>query len=134
MEFEGAEGGASLGISRVPKAAQRKASFWAMSRFPCSLRSTGTILPGKFPAKLTFAFPDPWLVKWVMKIDSPVIARLPADSSLPITPLSASVPSPIRDANWMPSCSIIIVPASPMTVSPGSSSTSTNCRSSPKIS
>ena len=68
-----------------------------------------------------------------MKTDSPVRARLPAPFSLPHIPWSGSEPSPMRVSNAMPSSRYIIAPASAITVSPGSSSISTNCMSSPQM-
>jgi hypothetical protein len=71
-----------------------------------------------------------------VKSDSPVTRRLPAPSSLPSRPLppDAAEPSPKIVSIWMPASMNIMLPASPIAASPGSSSTSTNCISAPRIS
>jgi hypothetical protein len=63
-----------------------------------------------------------------------VTSRLPAPSSLPISPPCAAEPSPKIVSIWIPSSMNIMLPASPIAASPGSSSTSTNCISAPRIS
>src|SRR5262245_5851544 len=66
---------------------------------------------------------------------SPVSRRRPAPRSAPITPWAwgLPLPSPNTVSISMPAVMYIMTPASATTVSPGSSSTSTNCRSSPSI-
>ena len=66
-----------------------------------------------------------------MKSDSPVTSRLPAPSSLPNTPPCAAEASPNTVSMRMPASMNIMLPASPIAASPGSSSTSTNCISPP---
>ena len=74
----------------------------------------------------------PVLVNTVMNSDSPVSRRLPAPSSAPMKPgFCAPLPSPKIVSISMPGVMYIIPPASATTLSRGSSSTSTNCRSSP---
>jgi len=50
-----------------------------------------------------------------------------------MNPLSGELPSVKRVSIWMPLVMYIMVPASAITASPGSSTTSTNCMSSPWI-
>ena len=69
-----------------------------------------------------------------MNSDSPVSSRLPAPSSAPMKPWLCCEPSPKMVSISMPSSMYIIAPASATTASFGSSSTFTNCRSSPTIS
>src|SRR5262245_27729969 len=64
---------------------------------------------------------------------SPVIRRLPAPSSAPMTPLRCCEPSPNTVSIWIAGDMYIIEPASATALSPGSSSTSTNCISLPTI-
>ena len=69
-----------------------------------------------------------------MKRLSPVSSRLPAPSSAPMMPgLACWLPSPNTVSIWMPGVMYISAPASATALSPGSSSTSTNCMSSPMI-
>ena len=48
-------------------------------------------------------------------------------------PWACPLPSPKIVSIWMPAVMYMRAPASATTLSPGSSSTSTNCRSSPSI-
>src|SRR5687768_1655592 len=64
---------------------------------------------------------------------SPVISRLPAPSSAPMTPERPPLlPSPNTVSMSIPGVMYIIEPASATALSPGSSSTSTNCISLPR--
>ena len=74
------------------------------------------------------------LVNVVMNSDSPVSTRLPADTTLPKKPCPFWLGSPNTVSILMPVVMYIMAPASAMTISPGSSVTSQNCISSPKIS
>ena len=91
--------------------------------------------PGKGAAKATFSREPPCAVKTVMKRLSPVRMRLPAPRSAPMRPFAwlCPLPSPKIVSIWMPAVMYMSAPASATTLSPGSSSTSTNCRSSPSI-
>ena len=68
-----------------------------------------------------------------MNSDSPVSSRLPAPISAPRKPPCCCEPSPKIVSISMPSSMYIMPPASATVASFGSSSTSTNCMSSPKI-
>jgi hypothetical protein len=99
-----------------------------------SRRRTGTMRPGYGAPNATRRLPDPSLTNTVMNSDSPVISRLPAPTSFPISPLCCCEPSPKIVSMRIPSSMYIIPPASATAASWGSSSTSTNWRSSPRIS
>ena len=68
-----------------------------------------------------------------MNSDSPVSRRLPAPISAPMKPVCFCEPSPNTVSISMPSSMYIMPPASATVASFGSSSISTNCRSSPTI-
>ena len=71
----------------------------------------------------------------VMKSDSPVSTRLPAEQDFVEEALAAAGSgSPKTVSILMPAVMYIMAPASAMTISPGSSVTSANCISLPKIS
>ena len=70
----------------------------------------------------------------VTKSDSPVMTRFPADMSLPSSELSCFDGSPNRVSILMSLVMNIMEPGSAITISSGSSSTTTYCISSPKIS
>ncbi len=87
----------------TPRAAQRNESFWQISVPPSCFRSIARILPGYGAANATCCLPLPWLVKTVMNRLSPVMRRLPAPSSAPITPERCCCdPSPKTVSIWMP--------------------------------
>ena len=74
------------------------------------------------------------LVNTVMNRLSPVSRRLPAPSSAPMTPAARLLAAVAEDGLHLDAVVMyIIAPASATALSPGSSSTSTNCMSSPKI-
>ncbi len=119
----------------MPFAAHRKESFWQISSPPSCFMSIARIRPGKGAAKATFSLRPPWAVNTVMKRLSPVRMRLPAPSRAPIRPFACvPLPSPKIVSIWMPCVMYMSAPASATTLSFGSSSTTTNCRSSPTIS
>src|SRR5688572_27607603 len=118
----------------TPLAAQRNESFWQISSPPSCFRSIARILPGYGAANATCCLPAPPLVKTVMKRLSPVISRLPAPSSAPMTPdRCCPLPSPKIVSIWIDGFMYIIEPASAIALSPGSSSISTNCISVPRM-
>ncbi len=91
-------------------------------------------MPAYGAAKATRSFPRALLVNTVMNRLSPVSRRFPAPSSLFMNPLcGASLPSPNTVSMAMPLCMYIIPPASATALSPGSSSISTYCISTPAM-
>src|SRR6266550_2624908 len=74
---------------------------------------------------------EDWFWNTVMKSDSPVRSRFPAPTSLSMKSPRACEPSPKIVVISIPSSRHIMAPASATTASPGSSSISTNWRSSP---
>jgi hypothetical protein len=103
----------------TPRAAARNESFWQINSPPIWSRCMARILPGYGAAKATTSRPGAWLVKVVMKSDSPVRARLPADTSLPRKPVFSAEGSPKTVCMLMPGVMNIMPPASPIAISPG---------------
>jgi hypothetical protein len=129
--FAAKEAGAQKAIvTFVPRAAQRNASFWAMTRPPQCRRSSGVILPGYGDANATSWRLFAALPKVVMKNESPARARLAPISSLPIRPLPDAFGSSVV-CMTIPSSMYIMAPASAITISLGSRVMITACRSSP---
>ena len=114
----------------TPFAAHRKESFCAISSPPISGRWIGMIFPGYGEANASFSSR---FRNTVMNSDSPVRRRLPAPTSASMKPFFPAEPSPKIVSIPIPSSMYIMPPASAMAASPGSSSTSTYCMSSPKI-
>jgi hypothetical protein len=100
---------------------------------PCSSSFIAITVPGYGAANATLALPLPLCVYMVVKRLSPVITRLPADSSLSMKPPDWPLAEP--SPNTVSICTALSLnisePASAMADSPGSSSISTNCISWP---